>query len=129
MENEKPRTLIIDYYKDSWVLKVLGTEIRVHILELFQNQELNVTEIAQQLDIPQSTATTSILALEEAGLVDSHTANGVKGGQKICTARYKEIFIILNPSDFPKENDVVEVEMPVGLMSVRFAVFVAGKVS
>jgi len=113
----KTRTLIIDSYRDSRVLKVLGAEIRVRILELLQNQELNVTEIAQRLDIPQSTATTSILALEKAGLVDSHIANGVKGGQKICTARYKEIFITLNPPDFPKENNLVEVEMPVGLFT------------
>ena len=117
MENEKTRTLFIDSNKDSRVLKALGTEIRIRILELLQNQELNVTEIAKLLDTPQSTATTSILALEEAGLVDSHIANGVKGGQKICTARYKEIFITLNPPDFPKENNVVEVEMPVGLFT------------
>jgi len=117
MENEKTRTLFIDSNKDSRVLKVLGIEIRLRILELLQNQELNVTEIAKLLDIPQSTATTSILALEEAGLVDSHIANGVKGGQKICTARYKEIFITLNPPGFPIQNNVVEVEMPVGLFT------------
>jgi len=117
VELEKTRTLFIDSYRDSRVLKVFGAEIRVRILELLQNQELNVTEIAQRLDIPQSTAATSILALEKAGLVDSHIANGVKGGQKICTARYKEIFIILNPPDFPKENNMVEVEMPVGLFT------------
>jgi predicted transcriptional regulator len=117
MENEIARTLFIDSNKDSRVLKVLGIEIRLRILELLQNQELNVTEIAKMLDIPQSTATTSILALEEAGLVDSHIANGVKGGQKICTARYKEIFITLNPPGFPIQNNVVEVEMPVGLFT------------
>jgi len=117
MIKEKPHTLFIDSFKDSRVLKVLGAEVRVRILELLQNQELNVTEIAQRLNIPQSTATTSILALEKAGLVDSHIANGVKGGQKICTARYKEIFITLNPPDFSKDNNMVEVEMPVGLFT------------
>ena len=54
MENEKTRTLFIDSNKDSRVLKVLGIEIRLRILELLQNQELNVTEIAKLLDIPQS---------------------------------------------------------------------------
>jgi len=117
MEKEKSRTLLIDSYKDSRVLKVLGAEIRLRILELLQNQELNVTEIAQNLDIPQSTAATSILALEKAGLIDSHIANGVKGGQKICTARYKEIFITLNPPNFSKDTNVIEVEMPVGLFT------------
>jgi len=117
MENEKPHTLFIDSSRDSRVLKVLGIEIRLRILELLQNQELNVTEIAQRLDIPQSTAATGILALEEAGLVDSHIANGIKGGQKICTARYKEIFITFTPPGFPVQNNVVEIEMPAGLFT------------
>ena len=116
MKQEKNRTLIIDSSIDLRILKFLGTEIRVKILELLQNQELNVKEIARQLAIPQSTATTSILALEEAGLINSHSANGVKGGQKICTARYKEILINFNPPNFSKE-DIIEVEMPVGLFT------------
>ena len=84
MEQKKSRTLVIDSSKDVKVLKALSSEVRVRILELLQNQELNVTEIARRLAIPQSTATTSILMLEEAGLIDSHTANGVKGGLALC---------------------------------------------
>ena len=109
--------LIIDSYRDSRVLKVLGTEVRIRILELLQNQELNVTEISRKLGIPQSTAATSILSLEEAGLIDSHSANGVKGGQKVCTARYKEFLITFNPPDNSKENNFINVEMPVGLFT------------
>jgi predicted transcriptional regulator len=110
-KEENPDTLFIDSYRNSKVLKVLGVEIRVRIMELLQKQELNITEIAQQLNIPQSTATTSILALEKAGLVDSHIANGVKGGQKVCTAKYRDIFIALNPPDLPKDNNVIECEV------------------
>jgi predicted transcriptional regulator len=117
MKQGKTQSLIIDSSRDSKVLKVLGAEVRIRILELLQNQELNVTDIARQLGIPQSTATTSILALEKAGLIDSHNANGVKGGQKVCTARYKEFLVTFNPPNIPMENDVIEVEMPVGLFT------------
>jgi predicted transcriptional regulator len=113
----KPHALLIDSFQNSEILKVLGTEVRLRILELLQNQELNVTDIAHKLDIPQSTATTSILALEKAGLIDSHTANGVKGGQKICTARYKELLITFTPQAKPQKGDMIEVEMPVGLFT------------
>jgi len=116
-EQKKSHALIIDSSRDVRILKVLGTEVRVRILELLQNQELNITDIARQLGIPQSTAVTSVLALEGAGLIDSHTANGVKGGQKICTTRYKEILVTFNPPALPKENNVIEVEMPVGLFT------------
>ena len=113
----EPNSLIIDSSRNSKVLKALVAEVRVRILELLQNQELNVTEISRRLGIPQSTAATSILILEEAGLIDSHTANGVKGGQKVCTARYKE-FLITFSSPLPlRENNVIEVEMPVGLFT------------
>ena len=115
MENKYSDSLIIDSVRDSKVLKALGAEVRVRILELLQNQEMNVTEIARQLDIPQSTATTSILILEEAGLIQSHIANGVKGGQKICTAKYKEFLVTFTHPNNPKENNMIEVEMPVGL--------------
>jgi predicted transcriptional regulator len=117
MKQEKSRALIIDSSRDLRILKVLGAEARVRILELLQNQELNVMEIARRLGIPQSTATTGILALQEAGLIDSHTANGVKGGQKICSARYKEFLITFNPTNFPKEDGMIEVEMPIGLFT------------
>jgi predicted transcriptional regulator len=117
MENKNSQTQIIDSSRDSKVLKAIGAEVRVRILELLQNQELNVTEIARRLNIPQSTATTSILILEKAGLIDSHTANGVKGGQKVCTARYKEFLVTFTPPNIPKETNVIEVEMPVGLFT------------
>jgi predicted transcriptional regulator len=117
MERKKSHALIIDSSRDGKALKALGSDVRVRILELLQNQELNVTEIARRLGIPQSTATTGILILEEAGLIDSHTANGVKGGQKICTARYKEFLITFNPPNIPTENNMIEVEMPVGLFT------------
>jgi predicted transcriptional regulator len=114
---QKPRALAIDSSQDSKVLKALGAEVRLRILELLQNQELNVTDIAKRLNIPQSTATTSILALEDAGLIDSHTANGVQGGQKICAARYKELLVTFNPPPPPGKGNLIEVEMPVGLFT------------
>jgi predicted transcriptional regulator len=117
MEKRKNHALIIDSSKEIKVLKALSSDTRIRILEILQNQELNVTEISRRLGIPQSTATTSILILEEAGLIDSHTANGVKGGQKVCTARYNEFLITFNPPNLPIENNMIEVEMPVGLFT------------
>jgi predicted transcriptional regulator len=112
------QVLVIDSSRDSKLLRALASDIRIRILELLQNQELNVTEVARKLSIPQSTATTSILALEQTGLIESRTANGVKGGQKVCSSRYKEILINLTPPpQITEDNSVIEVEMPVGLFT------------
>jgi predicted transcriptional regulator len=116
MQNNS-QVLIIDSSRDSKLLHSLSSEIRVRILELLQNQELNVTEIAAHLAVPQSSAATAILDLENSGLIESRTAKGVKGGQKICSARYKEILISFNPPRPPEENKPIQVEMPVGLFT------------
>ncbi|MDR0400810.1 MAG: ArsR family transcriptional regulator, partial [Treponema sp.] len=68
------QALIVNSSRDYRLLKALASDIRLKILELLQNQELNISEIARRLEIPQSTATTSVLVLEKAGLVDSHIA-------------------------------------------------------
>jgi predicted transcriptional regulator len=117
MPKNGSQVLIIDSSRDSKFLRVLASDTRIKILELLQNQEMNVTEIARRLSIPQSTTTTSILALENAGLVESRTANGVQGGQKVCSSRYKEILITFTPPLIPEDNKVIEVEMPVGLFT------------
>jgi predicted transcriptional regulator len=114
MQTKGPQALAIDSSRDSKLLRALASDVRIRILELLQNQELNVTEIAKRLALPQSTAATSILLLEDLGLVESHSANGVKGGQKVCSARYNELLITFNPAAAPDSGNI-EVEMPVGL--------------
>ncbi|MDR1420469.1 MAG: helix-turn-helix domain-containing protein [Treponema sp.] len=111
------QVLAVDSSRDARVLRALSSDVRLRILELLQNTELNVSEIARRLNIPQSTAATSILTLEEAGLVDSRNANGVKGGQKVCIARYKEFLVSFNPPEVLNDNRAIEVEMPVGLFT------------
>jgi predicted transcriptional regulator len=117
MQKNNHQVLIVDSSRDSKLLRSLSSDIRIRILELLQNQELNVTEIAARLAVPQSSAATAILNLENSGLIESRTAKGVKGGQKICSARYKEILISFNPPLPDKENKTIQVEMPVGLFT------------
>lgn len=108
--------LVLNTEKDFEVLKVLGPDLRIRILGLLNGKKLNVNEIAKTLNIPQSTAAVNIKALEKAGLVKVENKKGKKGSQKLCSAQYSEI-VIAFPSRAPeeREDDVIEVEMPVGL--------------
>jgi predicted transcriptional regulator len=108
--------LVLNTEKDFEVLKVLGSDLRIRILGLLNGKKLNVNEIAKTLNIPQSTAAVNIKALEKAGLVKVENKKGKKGSQKLCSAQYSEI-VIAFPSGAPedREDDVIEVEMPVGL--------------
>jgi predicted transcriptional regulator len=113
---ENSRTLIINSSGDGQVLKALASEARIKMLELLQDRQLNVNEIAHELGLPQSTAATNVMQLESAGLIECRNAKGVKGGQKLCSAAYKEILFSF-PSAQKDEGDIIEVEMPVGLFT------------
>lgn len=107
--------LVLNTDKDLEILKALSSELRIRILELLNGKKLNVNEIAQALGIPQSTAAVNIKALEKAGLVKVENTKGKKGSQKLCSAQYSEIVIAFSSKGKESEEDVIEVEMPVGL--------------
>ncbi|NSW75820.1 MAG: helix-turn-helix domain-containing protein [Candidatus Atribacteria bacterium] len=116
MSKKTGNILILNTGKDINILKALSTEVRIRILEILNGKKLNVSQIAQELGIPQSTAVVNINILEKAGLVKVENKKGERGSQKLCSAQYSEI-IISFPSTTEKseEDNVIEVEMPVGL--------------
>ena len=108
------RILVIELKKDLPVLKGLSSEIRLSILELLRERDMNVGEIAAVLKLPQSTVATNIIALEKVGLIATNSRKASKGNQKVCSPIYEE-FVVKFPEREKEENDVFEVEMPVGL--------------
>jgi predicted transcriptional regulator len=100
------------------VLKGLASPVRARILKLLHERgRLNVNEISHELRLPQSTVATNVQVLERAGLIGTETINARKGQQKICTARYNEILIRFETEARRRDNDLVEVSMPLGLFT------------
>jgi len=98
------------------VLKGLASPVRARILKLLHDKgKLNVNEISFQLALPQSTVATNIQVLESAGLVVTETMNAKKGQQKLCSARYREIVVRFESEARERDNNLVEVSMPLGL--------------
>lgn len=99
------------------VLKALSAPARLAIFKLLHGSaSLNVNEIAETLGLPQSSASTHINALEAAGLIRTEAQKARKGSQKVCRANYDEIvFTLVGPQT--REDDLIEVAMPVGLYS------------
>jgi predicted transcriptional regulator len=95
------------------VLKALASEPRLRVLELLSDQVLNVSEIAEALDIPLSTATLHINSLEEAGLVNTELQPATRGRQKVCARAYDIIMVELARATLP-DAKVVEYFMPIG---------------
>lgn len=113
------KLLIVQVTKDREnayaIIKSLASKIRLDILDLLKDKKLNVSDIAEKLGIPQSTASTNLKFLEQAGLVKVEIASGKKGAQKLCSPCYEEILFQLPSMKREPQENIIEVEMPVGL--------------
>lgn len=109
------RLLMIEAKESLAVLSALASEPRLAILELLNNQKLNVNDIAKELHLPQSTVSTNIKILEEAGLITVEVAAGKKGAQKLCSLPYDEVVVQLPGIRKEVSQNIIEVAMPVGL--------------
>jgi predicted transcriptional regulator len=111
------RILVLDSHTDSEALLALSSELRLKILNLLHREPLNVNEISERLSLPQSTVATNVATLEKAGLVQSEIVKAKKGNQKICRAVFEELVIRFAEEEKRLRDDLIEVEMPIGLFT------------
>jgi predicted transcriptional regulator len=110
------RIIVVDPLERIDILKSLASEVRVRILELLTRQgPRNVNEVAAELGIPQSTISSNIQVLVDAGLVQTKSQKARKGSQKVCHSTFSELLIAFKEGSPTKANGAIEVEMPLGL--------------
>jgi len=108
--------LLVDPEERADVLRGLASPVRVKILRaLHVSGGLNVNDIASRLELPQSTVSSNLQILEEAGLIKTETQKARKGNQKICRAVYDEVLVMFKEDVAATKPDMIEVAMPVGL--------------
>lgn len=109
--------LLITPENGSEILKSLAASARLSILALLHERgPLNVNDIAELLNLPQSSTSSHINSLENVGLIATESQKGRKGSQKICRAVHEEIVLSFAGVQQSEQN-VIEVAMPVGLYS------------
>ena len=96
------------------VLKALASEPRLRILDLLGERLSNVSEIAEALHIPVSTANLHVSILENAGLLITELQPAKRGVQKVCARAYEVITISLPVQSARQEARAVEASVPVG---------------
>jgi predicted transcriptional regulator len=111
------KILVVNPSTDRQVLRGLGSELRLRILEHLARGPRNVNQLAQDLGLPQSTVATNVAVLEECGLVRSEIVKARKGSQKICTMAFEEIVVRFAGARTEASSDLIEVEMPIGLFT------------
>lgn len=95
------------------IAKALGSAPRMQLLALLGTQVANASEIAESVDMPLSTATMHLSALEEAGLVRSETAAATRGIQKIKSRPYDTIIFHLPGRERFTQRETSTWELPV----------------
>jgi predicted transcriptional regulator len=97
------------------VAKALSSEIRISILKLLDNEAMNISELAQALQIPVSTAALQIKVLEEAGLVTTQPQPGIRGSQKVSGIRVDRFCVdIKHSEDAANQLKSYVTSMPIG---------------
>lgn len=112
------KILIVDPVERLDIIKGLASSVRVSMLKLLDLEgPKNVNEIAEALKLPQSTVSSNIQVLEDAGLILTHSQRARKGSQKICESAFSEILLAFNDVKPRKRSNEIEVAMPVGLFT------------
>ncbi|MBB4008754.1 putative transcriptional regulator [Rhizobium taibaishanense] len=98
------------------VLKGLASPLRVSMLKLLHEKgAMNVNDIAAHLSLPQSTVSTNLQVLEEAGLIRTESQKARKGSQKICYPTAEEVLVVFKSDRREIDANAIEVSMPIGL--------------
>ncbi len=108
--------LVIDPEERPDVLHGLDSAARVRILRhLHRSGGVNVNDIAGALGLPQSTVSSNLQVLEQAGLIRCETQKGRKGHQKVCFSAFDEVLVTFRDDFSRAQANVIEVAMPIGL--------------
>lgn len=108
--------LVIDPEESLEVLKAFASAARVKVLKLLHTKgAMNVNDIASALDLPQSTISSNIQILEDAGLIRTETQRARKGNQKICHTSFDQVLVMFEDDTSALSANTIEVAMPLGL--------------
>ena len=117
--NNKPkltskRVLIVEGEATLPIAKALASETRQIILSLLTHNVMNVSEIAEAMNMPHSTVSFNLNQLQAVGLIKVEVEPGTRGTQKLCAKRYDELVFQLPGAAAEVAPDVVTVSMPIG---------------
>ena len=108
--------LMIDPEERPEVLHGLASPLRARILRLLHRRPgVNVNDISAALGLPQSTVSSNLQVLEDAGLIRTETQKGRKGNQKLCFSEYDEVLVLIRDDLTGAQANAIEVAMPIGL--------------
>ena len=119
---EKHVSLRIDHTEDhekiETICHALASPERLKILQYILNRSVNLSSIAEDLDLPISSVSRHIDVLSNAGLIVISYQPGLKGHIKYCAQAILDCKISMNvDKKTSRKNNAFVVEMPIGMYS------------
>ena len=93
----------------------LASSTRINIINLLLQKPMSVTEIADALQMPVSSAISAVLKLEKANLLTTR----MQGPKKICSIEYSTIMLLLS-----KDSKSLQLSQPPSMVSVSIGSYV-----
>lgn len=103
-----------DYGQFEKLGKALSSQVRLKMLAILKHKSMNIIELAQELRVPVSSAAFHVTLLEEAHLINTEMLPGIRGSQKVCSARAEDVFLSVNTASMEEESRSFSVDMPIG---------------
>ena len=94
------------------LFECLSSVSRIRILELLNKREMNISELAKELNISTPIITRHINILEESGLIRTKKISGKRGIQKICVLAVNELNLVFERSTL--EKSCGRISIPIG---------------
>ncbi len=112
------KVLLVDPEERLDIIKGLASKVRISMLKLLDIEgPKNVNQIAAALGLPQSTVSSNLQILEDAGLIVTRAQKARKGSQKVCESVFSEILVAFGDVSTKRRDDEIEVAMPIGLFT------------
>ena len=93
LKNESESIIIDSDDQIEKIVKALSSRTRRQILHYIQNEPMDVSNIASNLDMTEANISAQIKKLEEAGLIICSYSSGDHGVRKISTLKFNKLNI------------------------------------
>lgn len=95
------------------IFECFSSETRVKIIELLSEKPMNISELADELNLSSAIVTRHIQKLEDAGIIRTESISGTRGRRKVCHLMHESITFQFKKPRSIDENQY-SVSIPVG---------------
>lgn len=109
------RDMYIEGLNVAKVVKALSSDVRLQILNLLDEREMNIQMLKERLQLTKTAVINHVHVLEEAGFISTRYVPGTVGNQKMCTKLYDRLIFNFTPQcESDERHPYYEIEIKPG---------------